>query len=123
MTKGQVEAAVTRAMIAFEKEFMGRGPLEAKSHIIDDLILVRLQGVLTPAENQLARNRDDDTGRVLIKQIRKELIEGGRPLLEAALREIIDLDIVSMHTDISTRTGERVIVFRMAEIVPFGEPT
>ncbi len=50
-TRGQVEAEISEAIIKFEKEYMGRGPLETKSYIIDDLILVRLKDVLTRRKN------------------------------------------------------------------------
>ncbi len=77
-TKGQLEAEISEAIIKFEIEYLGRGPLETKSYIIDDLILVRLKGVLTQAENQLARTDVDPNGRNLIKQVRIELLERGR---------------------------------------------
>lgn len=110
-TKGRIEADVSEAMIKFEKEFMGRGPLETKTYIIDDIVLVRLKGVMTPAEHQLATTDDSPRGRELIKQVRHELLEKGRPLLQTAIQTIVGRRIVSLHTDISTSTGERIVVF------------
>lgn len=119
-TRGQLEAAISEAMIRFEKEFMGRGPLEAKTYIIDDIILVRLQGVLTPAEMRLAEGVEGDReGQSLIKQVRQALIERGRALLENSLQDIVGIPVQSLHTDISAQTGERVIVFTMQRIVPY----
>ncbi|MBM4056215.1 MAG: DUF2294 domain-containing protein [Planctomycetes bacterium] len=112
-TKGQIEAEISEAIIKFEKEYMGRGPLEAKTYIIDDLILVRLKGVLTKAEYQLANPVDIVNGRTLIKQMRIALLEKGRPLLEAVVESIINQKMISLHTDISTRTGEKVIIFTL----------
>jgi len=112
-TKGQVEAEVSEAIINFEKEYMGRGPDEAKTYIIDDLLVIRLQRVLTPAEQQLAKSDGDVKGRSLIKQVRRELLEKARPLLEATVRHITGRKISSMHTDISTASGERIIVFTL----------
>ena len=112
-TKGQLEAEISEAIIKFEKEYMGRGPLETKSYIIDDLIIIRLKGVLTQAEKQLARADANPRGRDLIKQVRIELLEKGRHLLESAIYEIIGVKIVSLHTDISVKTGERVIIFTL----------
>lgn len=112
-TKGQIEAEISEAIIKFEKEYMGRGPLEAKTYIIDDLILVRLKGVLTKAEYQLANPVDIVNGRTLIKQMRIALLEKGRPLLEAVVESIINQKTISLHTDISTRTGEKVIIFTL----------
>lgn len=111
LTKGQIEAQISEAVIKFEKEYMGRGPLEAKAYIIDDLVLVRLKGVLTPAEIQLAKAPENTRGRELIKQTRIELLERGRTLLEAVVQSITARTVVSLHTDISTITGERVIIF------------
>ncbi|MBI4579747.1 MAG: DUF2294 domain-containing protein [Planctomycetes bacterium] len=110
-TKGQIEAEISEAVIKFEKEYMGRGPLETKTYIIDDLVLVRLKGVLTPAEYQLAKTSDSSRGRDLIKQTRIELLERGRALLEAVVESITGRRVTTLHTDISTVIGERVIIF------------
>ena len=112
-TKGQIEAEISEAVIKFEKEYMGRGPLETKSFIIGDMVLVRLKGVLTQAEHQLAASDGDSKGRELIKQVRIELLERGRPLLEKAILAITNRQVRSLHTDISTSTGERVILFTL----------
>jgi uncharacterized protein YbcI len=114
-TKGQLEAEISEAIIKFEKEYLGRGPLETKSYIIDDLILIRLKGVLTQAEKQLAQADVDPNGRNLIKQFRIELLERGRSLLESTIYSITGKKITSLHTDISVKTGERVIIFTLEE--------
>ena len=113
-TKGQYESEINEAIIKFEKEFMGRGPLETKTYIIDDIVLVRLKNVLTQAELKLADSVDRTDGRELIKRVRIALLEQGRPLLEAAVEKILNVKIKSLHTDISTVTGERVIIFSLA---------
>jgi uncharacterized protein YbcI len=110
-TAGQLEASISEAVIRFEKEYMGRGPLEARTYIIDDMIITRLKGVLTKAEIQLVKSDRNTRGRDLIKQVRCELIENGRPLLEAEIKRLTKRKIRSLHTDISTVTGEKIIVF------------
>jgi uncharacterized protein YbcI len=112
-TKGQYESEISEAVIKFEKEFMGRGPLETKTYIIDDIVLVRLKNVLTQAELKLANAEDRSDGRELIKRVRIALIEQGRPLLEEAVEQILNIKVKSLHTDISTVTGERVILFSL----------
>ncbi|MBU1055809.1 MAG: DUF2294 domain-containing protein [Proteobacteria bacterium] len=112
-TKGQIEAEICESVIKFEKEYMGRGPLETKAYIIDDIVLVRLKNVLTLSEIKLAEATDRRDGRELIKRIRITLLEQGRPLLEAAIEEIVGVKVISLHTDISTVTGERVILFSL----------
>lgn len=112
-SKRELEREISKAIIRFEKEFMGRGPLETKAFIIEDMVLVRLTNVLTPAEMKLSESEDGQRGRYLIKQVRQELIEKGRPLLDAVVKEILEVNVISLHTDISAKTGERVIVFTL----------
>ena len=112
-TKGQIEAEISTAIVRFEQEYMGRGPEETKTHLIDDMVLVRLHGVLTPAEKSLARIDTSTRGRALVKQVRIELLEGGRTALEAIISDITRRKVVSLHTDVSTKTGERVIIFTL----------
>ncbi len=109
-TKGQAEAQISEAIIKFEKEYMGRGPMETKTYIMEDMIFVRLKGVLTPAEEQLAKSAE---GAGLIKRTRVELLEGARVLLEKIISDTTGCQVESLHTDISTKTGERIIVFTL----------
>ncbi len=111
--KGQIEAEISEALIKFEKEYMGRGPEETKTYIIDDMVIVRLKRVLTPAEQQLAKSSDEAKGRSLVKQVRRELIEKALPLLNAVITEVTGKKVISLHTDISTVTGERMIIFTL----------
>ena len=108
-----MEAEISAAMIKFEKEYMGRGPLETKTYILNDLVIVRLFKVLTQAELQLAKSKMEGKGRELIKQVSIELLEKGRYLLEAVIESITDQKVKSLHTDISTITGERIIIFTL----------
>jgi uncharacterized protein YbcI len=111
-TSGQLEAEIGNALIQFEKDFMGRGPKETRAYIIEDMVLVRLKGVLTPAEQQLAKNA---AGTDLIKQIRSNLLEQARELLSETIEKITGCAVISLYTDISTKTGERVILFTLNE--------
>ncbi len=118
-TKRETEREISQAIIRFEKEFMGRGPLETRTYIIEDMVLVRLKNVLTPAEMKLSESEDRDRARYLIKQLRQQLIEQGRPLLDAVIQDILGVNVVSLHTDISARTGERVIVLTLERAPEF----
>ena len=111
-TRGEVEASLANAIIQFEKDHLGRGPMEARAFIIEDMILVRLRGVLTPAEVKLAEHPE---GHRLIKQVRQQLLEGSRLLLDEIIQRVTGSRIVSLHTDISVKAGERVIVFTLAD--------
>ncbi|WP_300458294.1 DUF2294 domain-containing protein [Desulfobacula sp.] len=113
-SKGQVEAEISTALIAFEKKHMGRGPVDVKSHLIDDMVLIRLKGVLTPAEQHLAKDVD---GIQLIKRVRAKLLENSSKMLEDVIKKITGVSIVSFHTDISTKEGERVIIITFEQNV------
>jgi uncharacterized protein YbcI len=106
-SRGEVEDAFTKAIIKFEKEHLGRGPEDARTFILQDMVLIRLKGILTPAEVKLAQDRE---GQALVKETRRQLLESSRPIIETLVRSIVGLDLISMHTDTSTKTGERVIV-------------
>lgn len=114
-TKRDTEREISQAIIRFEKEYMGRGPLEARVFIIEDMVLVRLKNVLTPAELKLAESEARERGRYLIKEVRQELIEKARPLLDKVILDICGIEVISLHTDISSKTGERIIVFTLSE--------
>lgn len=114
-SRGALEAEISEAITRFEKEYMGRGPLETKTYLLEDLVIVRLKGVLTKAECQLAASSDPMDGRELIKRMRHALLEKGRPLLEALVTDILKVPVKSLHTDLSTKTGERVIIFSLSK--------
>jgi uncharacterized protein YbcI len=113
-TKGELEDEVSNAVNRFKREYMGRGPQQVRTFLVEDMAVVRLRGVLTPAEQRLAQVEDPHRGRDLIKQLRVELIEHGRELLEEAVQGILGVRVLSLHTDISTRTGESIIVFTLS---------
>lgn len=106
-TRGEYEAQFTKAMIKFEKEYLGRGPEEVKTTFLGDMILVRLRGILTPAEMKLSESRE---GQALVKETRRQLFESSRPLIEAMVKDTTGCNLISLHTDMSTKTGERVVV-------------
>jgi uncharacterized protein YbcI len=109
-TKGEIEAEISQAMVQFEIDYMGRGPREAATYVIEDMVLVRLKGVLTPAEQQLTETPD---GGELVKKMRSTLIEKARPLLYQVVGDITGAKIIDLHTDISTLSAERIFVFTL----------
>lgn len=114
-TSGEIEAAICQGMSRFEQEYMGRGPKDVRTHLIGDLLVVRLQGVLTAAEQHLVETQVPGKGRDLLKQVRIQLIETARPIMEAMVEEITGSKVRSLHHDISTVTGEEVVLFTLAE--------
>ena len=121
-TQGEIEAAICEGISRFEQEYMGRGPKDIHAHLIGDLLVVRLQGVLTAAEQQLVKSLPAEKGRDLLKQVRTHLIETARPVMEAMIQEVTGVKVLSLHHDISTVTGEEVVLFTLAESPDYRQP-
>jgi uncharacterized protein YbcI len=115
-TQGEIEAAICKGMTHFEQEYMGRGPKDIRTHLLGDLLVVRLRGVLSAPEQQLAKTLPADKGRDLLKQVRTQLIEMSRPFMETMIQEAVGVKVLSLHHDISTVTGEEVVLFTLAEL-------
>jgi len=118
-TQGEIEAAVCAGMSRFEEEYMGRGPKSIRAHLIGDLLVVRLEGVLTAAEQHLVKSLPAEKGRDLLKQVRSHLIETARPIMEAMIQEATEAKVLSLHHDISTVTGEEIVLFTLANAPGF----
>jgi uncharacterized protein YbcI len=120
-TLGEIEAIICQGISNFEQEFMGRGPKDIQAYVLGDLVVVRLKGVLTAAEQHLVQTLPPEKGRDLLKQVRTQLIEIGRTALETMVHAATGINVVSLHHDISTTTGEEVVLFTLAEAPPFRE--
>ena len=143
-SQGEIEAAVCDVISRFQQEYMGRGPRDIHTRLIDNKLFVHLQGVLTPVEQRLIESHrngngngngngsgsgngngtgtgsgdgdgsGDGRGAELLKQLRSYLVLTGRPLLESMIGDVTGMKPVSVHHEFSTVTGEEVIVFTLA---------
>jgi uncharacterized protein YbcI len=120
-TQGETEAAIGAEISRFEQEYMGRGPMDVRAYFFDHLLVIRLQGVLTAAEQHLVKTLPPEKGRDLLKQVRTQLIETARAALEAMLQSITGIKTQSMHHDISTVTGEELVIFTLTDLPRFRE--
>jgi uncharacterized protein YbcI len=120
-TLGELEAAICEGVSRFEQDYMGRGPKDIHTHLLSDFLVVRLQGVLTAAEQHLVKTLPAEKGRDLLKEVRTHLVETARPVLEAMVQEVTGVKVLSLHHDISTVTGEEVVLFTLAESPAFRE--
>lgn len=120
-TQGEIEAAICLGISRFEQEYMGRGPKDVHAYLIGDLLVVRLKGVLTVAEQQLVASLPAEKGRDLLKEVRTQLIETARSVMETMVEQVTGVKVVSLHHDISTTTGEEVALFTLASSPTFRE--
>ena len=114
-SQGEIEAIIGEGINRFQQDYMGRGPKSIRTHLWGDLLVIRLHGVLTAAEQQLVKALPSEKGRDLLKQVRTHLIETARPVMEAMIAEVTGVNVVSLHHDISTATGEEIVVFTLSE--------
>ncbi len=114
LTQAECEAAICDGVIHFQEEYLGWRSEQIIAHLIKDLLVVRIRGALTLAERQLGKSSSPEKGRDLIKQTRNQLLEVARPMLESLVHEATGVKVLSMHHDISTATGEEVIIFTLA---------
>jgi uncharacterized protein YbcI len=120
-TQGEIEAAVGQGISRFQQDYMGRGPKDIHTYLIGDFLVVRLKGVLTAAEQQLVKAFPPEKGRDLLKQVRTHLVETARPILESIVLEATGVAVLSMHHDVSTTTGEEVVLFSLVEAPAYRE--
>ena len=114
-TQGEIEAAICQGMSRLSRNTWAGDPKDIRTHLIDDLVVVRLQGVLTAAEQHLVKSLPAEKGRDLLQQVRTHLLETARPRMEAMVRDITGINVTSLHHDISTTTGEEVVLLALAE--------
>ncbi|WP_045169744.1 DUF2294 domain-containing protein [Caldicellulosiruptor morganii] len=112
MTKGQIEAKISEVVSKFEMEYVGRGPKQIKTIITEDIIVIRLVGFLSPTEKKLAQTKE---GVELIKKVRSTLFESAKDELGKLIKEVIDVDIAGIYSDVNTTNGEKVIVVTLNE--------
>ncbi|MGG1534163.1 DUF2294 domain-containing protein [Brevibacillus agri] len=108
--KKKLEADLSEAFIKLQRDLMGRGPQEAKTYIVGDMVILRFKGVLTVEEKHLVTN---DTGRKLVKKMRQVLREMYSRDFEGIVEKYTGCKVLSSHSDISTKMGERIEVFIM----------
>ncbi|MEK3884375.1 DUF2294 domain-containing protein [Paenibacillus sp. PL2-23] len=114
VSKGRMESDISKALTQWEKDYLGRGSVTVKTDILRDMVIVMLRGVLSPAEYKLAETRE---GLLTVKKMRSELVESGVSELAGIITHLTGLEVLSFHTDLSAKTGERMMVFRLSEDV------
>lgn len=114
-TKGEIEASVCAELSGFEQKHMGRGPQSLEANLQGNMLVIRMQGVLTAAEKRLVSVESTERGRDLVKQMRRQLLESARPILAETIERITGVSVRSMHHDVSTVTDEKLIVFTLVD--------
>jgi len=120
LTQTESEAAICEGISRFQDEYLGWQSERILAHFIKDLLVVRILGALAVGERQLSKASSAEKGRDLIKQVRNQLLELARPMLDSLVHEVAGVKVLSMHHDISTVTGEEVVLFSLIKSPVFG---
>jgi uncharacterized protein YbcI len=97
--QGEIEAAICERISRFQHDYIGRGPKDIRAHLIGDLLVVHLQGVLTAPEQRMLTALPAEKGRDLLKQVRTQLIELARPVMRAMNRRGVVTEAPSGKTE------------------------
>ncbi len=112
LSRGELEAILANALLRFEKDQLGRGPVETRAYLIENLVVIMARGVLTPEETALVRA---PRGPDLVRQIRRELLEASRARLESIVQGATGCHVNSILSDIDVDSAECVFVFVLNE--------
>ncbi len=107
-SKGQIEDAIAKEATKYYTKTMGAGPRESHTYIVKDLIIVRMKAKLLPIEEKLL---EGSRGVELVKDIRKSLHELTVGGMGGLMKSITGHEIISSHSDISTKTGEIIQIY------------
>jgi uncharacterized protein YbcI len=83
---------ISRAMVALFKEYVGRGPTHAHTHVLDDLIVVVMRDTMIEAEKTLAEEDEE------------ALVQGIRRVFQGKFGD-------EAKAEVERLTGRRVVAF------------
>jgi uncharacterized protein YbcI len=91
-TTGEMLAQISTALVSLHRQYYGKGPVKAKSFIVDDTVLCLLQGGLTIVERTLVDNGDS------------KVVYDMRHSFQAAMKE-------EFQSVVESATGRKVIAY------------
>lgn len=112
--KDQVEAQISEAVTELERAQVGTKPKEVKSYIIEDIVVIELKDVLTPIEQELTKH---PKGVELVKRCRACLLERAQNIFKEIIHNLLNVEVVAVYADISTKVNEGSIIFTLSENV------
>jgi uncharacterized protein YbcI len=96
-------ARLSNEMVRAQKEFFGKGPTQAKSYMLDDLLLIVMRGGMTTAEKTMLEFGQQDQVRQFRQLFENEMTERltgmveeltGREVLTYQSQVMFDPDVV-----------------------------
>ncbi len=94
---------ISRALVAAKKEYYGKGPVHARSYLVEDLLFVVMRGGTTTAEDTMLQAGQKDAVRDFRQRFQNEMTERltgtveqltGRKVINYQSQILFDPDIV-----------------------------
>jgi len=92
---GQLATAISTMVVRVLREHTGRGPTKSRTHLIDDLVCVVVQDILTRAERTLVAGGLT----ALVVSARKALHDAMRAELTAGVEELTGRGVLACFSD------------------------
>ena len=109
-SRQEIESAVAEAMTKFLRKQMGERAAGVITEVASDAIIVRVKGIMPPAERYLIKNQE---GMKLLKELKEKLIERAKPLLEAMIKNLIDAEVVDIYSSFNPASNEHIEIFTL----------
>jgi uncharacterized protein YbcI len=116
LTGGQLNAALSRAIVQLHNQHLGRGPTKGHAFYRGSVVVVILEDTLTKAERSLIAAGKTDT----VRDVRRHLLETMRPDLVAAVERLTGCRVVCLLADNETEPDVAAEVFVLDRALPVG---
>lgn len=100
-TRGQIERTLSQRIQALYRNQLGHQPSKVVCQIFEEKIAIILENAITPPEQLLANNGQQD----LAEQVRSDLEKAIQPQLKALIEEVVGVAVIDLLSDATLETG------------------
>jgi uncharacterized protein YbcI len=97
--RGESLARITSALVSLHKEFYGKGPLKAKTFLVNDTVICVLEGGFTIVERTLIESGEADAVHHIRRRFQSAMQTQFTSVVEDALGRQIRAYMSQVHTD------------------------
>jgi uncharacterized protein YbcI len=81
---GEIRATISREIVRLQAEYYGKGPTKAKTHIVDDVVVVVLEETFTRAEKTLAQRGEGEAIQHIRRRFQQQMAQDFVSVVEQA---------------------------------------
>jgi uncharacterized protein YbcI len=113
--QGEALAKITSSLVSLHKEFYGKGPLKAKTFLVNDTVICVLEGGFTIVERTLIDNGEAPA----VHNIRSRFQSVMKSQFSGVIEETLDREVRAYMSQVHTNPDVAVELFLLE---PTGEP-